>query len=174
MTFTDYLITGLLISLVVRQIHGKRLTAFGLLWPIGLVAWAAVTYLHGIPTAGNDLTLTVAGVVVGLVLGTLCASFTTVRVGPDAVAVAQAGWLAALLWILGMASRMTFAFYAQHGGGRAIGSFSAAHGITGAQAWVAALIVMAIAEVLGRTAVLAWRAQTVRQALPATGLPSVG
>lgn len=172
MTFSDYLITGLLISLVVHQIRGKRLTVFGLLWPMGLVGWAAVTYLHGIPTAGNDLTLTLGGAVVGLMLGTLCAHFTAVHFGSDGVAVAKAGWLAAALWVFGMTARVAFALYAQNGGGPLIGRFSAAHGITSAQAWVSALIVMAIAEVLGRTMVLAWRSQLGRRPRLAEALPN--
>ena len=37
MSPADYLLNGLLVALVIRQIRGKRLTAFGLLWPLAVV-----------------------------------------------------------------------------------------------------------------------------------------
>jgi hypothetical protein len=71
MSFSDYLINGLLIALVLIQIRGRRLTARNLLLPLGIVGYAATHYLHSIPTAGNDLLLIVAGATVGLTLGVL-------------------------------------------------------------------------------------------------------
>ncbi|MGH9131562.1 MAG: hypothetical protein ACRDWV_07795 [Acidimicrobiales bacterium] len=162
MTITDYLISGALLALVFRQIHGRRLTLFNLLWPLGLVTWAAVTYLHGIPTSGNNLVLVMLGTGVGLSLGLGCALLTSVRPGPDGVPFAKAGAAAATLWILGVGARLAFQLYATNGGGPAIGHFSAANGISIA-AWAAALILMALAEVIGRSAVLAVRAYGFRR-----------
>jgi hypothetical protein len=116
-----------------------------------------VKYLHGIPAAGNDVLLTTAGAVTGLVLGCLCAAFASVYAGPDGTPTAKAGALAAVLWILVTGSRIAFELYALHGGGKAIARFSAAHQITSMQAWAAALILMALAEVVGRNGVLALR-----------------
>lgn len=157
MTSTDYLISGALVALVFLQIRGRRLTPFNLLWPLGLVVWAAITYLHGVPTSGNSLILVVLGAGLGLALGVTCAIFTIVRPGPDGVPFAKAGAVAAGLWILGTGSRLAFEIYATHGGGPAIGRFSSANGIS-IEAWGAALILMALAEVLGRSGVLAVRA----------------
>jgi hypothetical protein len=52
---------------------------------------------------------------------------------------------------------MGFSLYAEHGGGGSIERFSASHHITSIEAWVAGLILMALAEVLSRSAVLAAR-----------------
>ena len=49
---------------------------------------------------------------------------------------------------------MAFAFAATHGAGPAIARFSIAHQITGSGAWVAALVMMALADVLTRLAVV--------------------
>jgi hypothetical protein len=49
---------------------------------------------------------------------------------------------------------MAFAFATSHGLGPAVAGFSVAHQITGADAWVAALVMMALADVLTRLAVL--------------------
>lgn len=165
MTLTDYLVTLALVLLIVRQLHGKRLTPVQLLWPLGLVGWAAVKYLHVVPTAGNDVALVAVCVTVGTVLGIGAGLTTRVRRGPDGVPVATATGLAVLLWVLGIGSRLAFGLYAENGGGPAIARFSTAHQITSAEAWVAALILMGLAEVVARTGVLALRGyRTIRGA----------
>lgn len=153
----DYALNLLLVALVLRQIRGKRLTAVSLAWPVGIVTLAGVEYLHGVPAAGNDLELAGAGVLVGATLGGLCGLFTRIHRLPDRALVAKATGMAAALWILGTGARMAFALYAENGGGPEIGRFSVAHDITGARAWTAALVLMALAEVLGRTAILGAR-----------------
>jgi hypothetical protein len=175
MSITDYLVNGLLIAMVLRQIHGKRLTAFSLIWPVGIVAWVGYSYLHGIPTAGNDLLLVGGGIAVGATLGILCGVFTRLRPDGDGTFIAKAGLVAAVLWIVGVGSRLAFELYATHGGAPSIAHFSATHSVTSAEAWTAALILMALGEVLCRTGVLAWRARsslTASRPLPNFGLPS--
>jgi hypothetical protein len=60
---------------------------------------------------------------------------------------------------------MAFSLWSDHGGAPHIASFSVAHQITGASAWVAALVIMALAEVLARLSILRLRARQ----LPSTG-----
>jgi hypothetical protein len=81
------------------------------------------------------------------------------------VALARAGWLAAGLWIAGVGARLVFAWAAEHGAGPSIGRFSVAHHITGADAWVAALVIMALADVLTRTLVFRLRAARLAPAV---------
>ena len=164
MTFSDYLIDISLIALVVFQIRGRRLTTRALLLPLGIVSWVAYSYLRGVPTAGNDLFLVVGCAVLGATLGGLSGRFTSVYPDADGAPMAKAGLIAAALWILGTGARLAFQLYATHGGGGAIGRFSAAHSITSASAWTAALILMALSEATFRTGILAWRANAVRQA----------
>ncbi len=158
MTFTDYAIDITLIALVILQIRGRRLTGRALLLPVVLVGYVAANYLHGIPTAGNDLIVVAGAATLGIALGVLCALFTTVKPGPDGHPVAKAGLIAAVLWVLGTGTRLAFQLYATHGGAGAIGRFSASHSITSSEVWVAALILMAMGEALARTGVLALRA----------------
>lgn len=170
MSLSDYLLNTALIVLVVRQVRGKKLTWFGLAWPIGLVAYVGATYLRSVPEDGNDLALVIAGTMTGVVLGCLCGWLTRVYRSPDGVVVAKATGMAAALWVIGVGSRLGFALYAEHGGQASITAFSVAHAITGAAAWTACLILMALAEVLGRTAFLApklTRARREGQRLPA-------
>jgi hypothetical protein len=157
MTFSDYFIDIALIALVVLQVRGRRLTLHSLLLPVALSSWAAITYLHGIPTAGNDLVLVVLGAGLGITLGALAGFFTNVTVGADGHPFAKAGALAAILWVAGVGTRLAFQLYVSHGGASAIARFSASHSITSVEAWVAALILMAVGEALTRNAVVAFR-----------------
>jgi hypothetical protein len=176
MTFSDYAIDIALIGLVFLQIRGRRLTVRSLILPIALVGIAANTYLHGIPTAGNDLVLVVGGAAAGLILGALAGAFTSVRPGADGYPVAKAGLVAAGLWVLGVGTRLAFQMYTSHGGEGSIARFSNAHSITSSEAWVAALILMALAEVVARTSVLAVRAYAVAPShfIPRTAMIDAG
>ena len=158
---TGYVINAILILLVVLQIRERRMHLRSLVLPLVLVVVAATNYLHTIPTRGNDLALEMTLIAVGVTLGSACALTTHVRPGPDGVALARAGWVAAGLWVLGCGARMAFAFVTQHGAGPAVARFSMSHSITGADAWVAALVLMALAEVSARLIVLQLRAAKV-------------
>ena len=157
MSATDYLLDIALLAVVLLQIRGRRLTLRALLLPIGIVAWAASQYLHGIPTAGNDLLLVAVGATSGAALGLATGLFTSLRRGADGHPYARAGAVTAILWVVGVGTRFAFQVYATHGGGPAIARFSAHLAITSFTAWTAALILMAFGEVLARTLVLGLR-----------------
>jgi hypothetical protein len=157
MTLTDYILDIFLISLVIWQVRGRRLSLYSLLLPVATISFAVITFLHTIPTAGNDLYLVAATAAAGLTCGALCGALTHIRPGPGGVPYARAGVAAAGLWVLGTGTRLAFQLYATHGGGPAIVGFSARHDITSTAAWTAALILMAAGEVAARTLVLAWR-----------------
>jgi hypothetical protein len=170
MTLTDYLIDISLIAIVLLQVKGRRITTRALLLPVGIVVYVAFTYLRGLPTAGNDLILVLGCAGLGALLGGLAGRFTSVHPDGEGFPVAKAGLAAAALWVLGTGGRLAFQVYATHGGGAAIEHFSASHSITSVAAWTDALILMALSEVVIRTAILGWRSYTVRrQALVASG-----
>ncbi len=157
MSTFDYVFPLLLILSVVRQMRGKQLTWFQLAWPIGLVIWAAIQYLRGFPATTADLVLVTTCAAVGTVLGALAGRYTIIYRRADGALMARATLATVVLWTLGTIGRLAFGLYAEHGGGPAIAKFSAAHGLA-VKAWAAALILMALAEVLGRTTILAPRA----------------
>jgi hypothetical protein len=166
MNIYDYLLNGALVALVVLQIRGRRMTIRELALPLAVVTVVAFAYLHSVPTVGNDLALVVSGAVTGLLLGTGCGLATAVYLRADGARMAKAGALAAVLWVAGVGARMAFALYATHGGGRQIGQFSIEHQIT-PHAWVACLILMALTEVVSRSAVLAGKYMALGRARPA-------
>jgi hypothetical protein len=168
MNATDYIVNAILVLLVLRQIRETRLTWQILLLPVLIVIGVACYYLRSVPTAGNDLLLDVTLAAAGAALGGLCALFTRLRRGADGTPLSRAGWIAAILWVLGVGARMGFAYATTHGAGPALIRFSASHSITSIDAWVAALILMALAEVLTRLAVLWMRSRR----LPAVDAPA--
>jgi hypothetical protein len=164
MTTTDYLLNGILVLSIVRQLHGKRLAGINMLIPFAVVAYVVPRYLQSVPTSGNGLVLVVLGTAAGLTLGSLCGVYSLVYRGGDGALFIRATRAAAVLWVLGVGARLAFELYAQHGGGPAIASFSAAHSLT-MQAWIAALILMALAEVVSRTAVVLVRSRRLAGAI---------
>ncbi|MEE4423575.1 MULTISPECIES: hypothetical protein [Streptomyces] len=157
MNLTDYCVNGILVLLVVRQVCGSRLDLINLVLPVVLVGATAVYYLRSVPTAGNDLVLELVLAGSGVALGVLCGLTTHLRRKADGV-YAKAGVVAAALWVFGMAFRMGFAYAADHGAGDAIATFSRSHQITSAQAWVAAFVMMALAQAMTRLVVIRYRA----------------
>jgi hypothetical protein len=174
MTTTDYIVNIALVLIVIRQIRGGKLDLTSMVLPVVLVAGSAAYYLHTVPTAGHDLILTIGLGLVGATLGSLAAVATSVIKDHDGVVMAKAGAVAATLWIVGIGTRMTFAFLSDHGAEHAIANFSRAHQITGGDAWTAAFVVMALAEAISRTAVLQIRAYALRSPVVAPAEIRVG
>ena len=162
MTTTDYLTNAALVLLVLVQLKERPLSTRSLLRPIVILGIVVASYFHGIPTAGNDLVLIGALALLGGVIGVLSGKTVMIRRGDDGQVLAQAGWASAVYWVLGMGSRFAFLIWINNGGRATVASFSAAHSISSGAAWTAALLGMAIFEVLGRTAVLALRRQQLQ------------
>ena len=90
------------------------------------------------------------------------------RLGADGRPLGRAGVLAASMWIGGVGDRPAFAIADGNGAGPAIARFSVAHRITGSSAWVAALVMMALAGVLTRLAVIYLRGRRLTAGPAAT------
>jgi hypothetical protein len=157
MSITDYLIDSTLVLLVLVQMRDRRLTTRELVRPLIILGIAVMTYLHGIPTAGNDLVLVAVFALVGGLIGMASGQTVKLRQTAAGEVIARAGWLSAFFWVLGMGSRFAFVYWISHFGHSTIATFSAQHSITSGEAWTAALLAMAVFEVGSRTAVLAVR-----------------
>jgi hypothetical protein len=163
MTTTEWITNIALLLIVLRQIRPARLTLTQIAIPLAIIAYVAHHYLHSIPTAGHDLVLILTLVAVGAVLGIAGGIYTRVRFDGQGTLV-QAGVISAALWVIGMGARMGFQLWSQNGGAGSIERFSVAHQITSDQAWVAALVLMAMTEVVTRLATIIYRGQLVRRA----------
>jgi hypothetical protein len=171
MSTTDYLINGAFIVMVIMQARERRLDRRALFVPLVLVFFVGQQYLHTIPATGNDLVVIAGLAAAGLALGLLSGFATHVRPGSEGFALARVGWVAGLLLVAGISSRMVFAFVVTHGGEATIRSFSFIHQISAA-AWPVALVSMAICEVTVRVVTVHLRGH-VAQAGPSTAAQAV-
>ena len=162
-----YILNSALVLVVVLQLRERKFDRTAILLPLAIVAVAVAEFLHSIPSGGNDLLLDGTLVAAGALAGVLCAAFTAVRPNADGIARIQAGKVAAIVWILGVGARMAFAYASTHGSGPSIARFSIQNSITGGSAWTAALVMMGLATVLARLAVLYVRAHRVSAAAAA-------
>ena len=106
----------------------------------------------------------------GVAFGLISGLTTRVRADGGRYALVKASWIAAGVWVFSMGSRFAFAIWASNGGAPALGRFSVAHHITSGDAWTAALVLMALGEVIVRTATLWLRAQRALQTRPMPAL----
>ncbi len=162
MSTTQWILSIVLLAwALLRNVGTREVTRTTYLVPIVLVVVAAGFFLLPLPTAGNDLDLVVAFGFVGVLFG-LAASAGTRLGHRDGRLVATAGAGFASLWLVMIGGRIAFAEWANGTGARAVGTFSMDHAITGADAWTAALVVMALGMVLTRTVALALRARRIQ------------
>ena len=171
MNINMYVINAILVLMVIRQIREHPLDLRSLAAPVLAVGCAAVLFLHSVPTGGNDVVLELVCVSAGAVMGAIGGLATRLRRGADERPLGRAGWLAAGMWVGGVGARMAFAVAASNGAGPAIARFSVAHQITGSAAWVAALIMMALADVLTRLAVIYLRGHRLAPGAAAARAP---
>lgn len=153
----------LLVWVLTRNIGTRRVTALTFLVPLLVVAVAGGWFLRDVPTAGHDTTLELVGLGAGVLLG-VGAAASTRMFRRDGILVVRAGAGFAGLWIAVIAGRALFAEWATHGGARPVGEFSMRHQITGADAWTAAFVLMALAMVSARLVVLLAQVRTHRAA----------
>lgn len=155
MSGTTYIVDILLILIVFRQLRTSPLTASSVAIPLVIVGFAAIRYLKGFTPGGNDLALIVGLTVVGIVLGSLSAMTTRVWRIETGTVFAKASIVSAALWVLGMGFRFGFDLYSNtRSGEQALIRFSHDHQVTSGQAWVTALVLMAVGEVLSRVVYL--------------------
>ncbi len=167
MSTTQWILSiALLAWALLRNLGTRQVTRGTFLLPLVIVGAAASFFLFPLPTAGNDFDLVVAFGLVGVLFGLAAAAVTRLH-HLDGRLVATAGAGFAALWVAMIGGRIAFAEWANGAGARTVGMFSRDHAITGADAWTAAFVVMALGMVLARTVVLAVRAHRSAALAPA-------
>jgi hypothetical protein len=168
MSTTQWILNiALLAWVLLRNLGTRPLDRAFVTIPLLVVGVAAGIFLRSVPTAGNDVFLDVVFAGAGVVLGAVATALTRVRVEAGRLVV-TAGAAFAALWIVVIGGRVLFAEWATGSGSRTIGRFSMEHLITGADAWTAAFVLMALAMVLSRVVTTGIRAAASRRSLPAT------
>jgi hypothetical protein len=159
MNATDIILFGgLAVFIVASQLGRHTVSLRRFLTPLIAVVVVAFTYLKGIPTVGGDLSFEIVCSLIGVAFGLLAASLVRVeRDSQTGKLVMQAGIAYAVVWFVVFGGRLAFGWAASNVWRDAVAQFSIDHAITGAAAWTAAFVLMAIAMVAARTIVLATR-----------------
>lgn len=151
MTTEQWLLNaGLLIFILATNLGMRPATRRRLALPVVLAAIAGVLLLSNVPTAGNDVALDFIGAGAGAALGILAALLMPLERRADGTVHSRAGLPYALLWLVVIAGRIAFAESATGWAAAGIRDFSISNSITGADAWTAAFVIMALSMVTTR------------------------
>lgn len=166
MTTTDWIVNLSILALMVLTALGTRpITFMTYLRPLLIVVGVGLVFLRGMPVSGPDVGLELAGVGAGVVFGVLAAGVSRVSWQGGRVMLSSGAAYAAV-WLAAIALRVAFAELATHNAdfGRGVAQFSMQHQITGADAWRAAFVLMALAMIVTRVGLVALRAGMVQDA----------
>jgi hypothetical protein len=173
MTTAEWILNCTLLGWVLMRNLGTRpVTRSTYLVPLAVVAVAAGVYLRDVPGGGHDHLLELSGVGAGVVFGLAASAATRFGHDPSGRLLARAGVAFAAVWVVAIGGRIAFAELATHAWGPAVARFSIAHQITGADAWRASFVLMALVMVLTRVAATAVVAARHDRTRPASGAPA--
>lgn len=160
----DALILNAIVLLVVLEADiGKhrKIGWFRILRPFVTSGVAVAIFIKAFTTTGTGLTLELALAAAGLALGLAATALITVYRSPRThKPVSRAGFGYAALWIVVIGARTAFSYGSVHWFGAQLDNWMTQHAITSA-ALTDALLFMAIAMVVTRTAGLAIRARNL-------------
>jgi hypothetical protein len=156
MSTLDYLLGFSALAVVLWNMRRHELTDRRLRRPLVIAGAVCVVFLHGIPTTGADGMLVLLGVLAGTVCGVIAGLATRVERDGKGAVLATGTPLAVGVTAVAFGARMAFAVAATNGLGPAIARFSSDVRIHSQRAWVAALVLMAVADLVARALIL-WR-----------------
>jgi hypothetical protein len=164
MNSADYLISILGFGALLFAMRGRTLSNASLRRQAIVAAVIAVAFLDGIPTAGADGVLVALGIGAGAICAVAGVLGTRFELRADGSVFARATAWAYGVTIFAFGSRIAFAFASDHGLGPSITRFSKSVDITSEQAWVAALVLMAVTDIALRAAIMWMRREQLRAA----------
>jgi hypothetical protein len=143
----------------------RKIGRFRVVRPLLTALAICPLFLDSVPTGRNNLALQAAGIVAGVLLGLAAHLFISVGYGPVRTrkgmreqAVSRAGLAYAAFWTVIYGGRLLFIYGSIHWFPASLGQFFAAHQLTAA-GFTDALIFMAVAMALSRSALLGVRAR---------------
>jgi hypothetical protein len=157
------ILNGIVLLVVLEADLGshRKIGWFRILRPFITSAVAVAIFIKGVTTSGDgltlELTLTASGLVIGLAATALMRVYRSPRTHRP---VSRAGAAYAVLWIVVIGARTAFSYGSVHWFGHSLDHWMATHSVTSA-ALTDALLFMAIAMVVTRTAALALRARNL-------------
>jgi hypothetical protein len=143
-----------LIIILASDLGRRAVTTMRLIRPLIAVGIVIAIFFRSLPTGGNDLALQLAGVGAGAILGLIAGSMLRAERDPSGAVYTVSGWGYAVFWIVISALRVLFVYGAEHWFPAAIIEFCINYRISGPEVFANALVFLALAMVLARTAVV--------------------
>jgi hypothetical protein len=154
MSTFDFILGLSALAFIVWNMRRHELTSRRLRRPLIIAAAICLAFLHGVPIDGADGVLVAAGCLAGIGCGALSGLATRLELDARGHVIATGTPLAVGVTVVAFAGRMAFAVAATHGLGPAIARFSGEVGIHSQEAWVASLVLMAVADLAVRALIL--------------------
>ncbi|HWE63636.1 MAG TPA: hypothetical protein VHB98_18130, partial [Chloroflexota bacterium] len=141
--------------LIVNQVRTRPFGLRMLALPVGVAGWLGYDYVYGAPTIANDLRLYLIAGAVGGGIGLLGGGLTAVHRAPGTgTLLVRGSWIYAGLLVVLLGARLAFAWATNNAWRSQVVRFCIDHQITGQTPIVAALMLMIVATILARTALL--------------------
>lgn len=163
---------SILAVILATDLGRRRATTWRVARSLIAVVVVAAIFVHSFPTAGNDVSLQLAGIGAGVICGLAAAMLLPVYRGPSGEIYTRAGIAYAALWVVLSAARVVFAYGSEHWFPAGIVKFSIDYRLTGEDVYANAFVFMALAMVLTRSAVLLTRRYRLRARDAGAELPA--
>jgi hypothetical protein len=150
----------ILAAVLEADLGHRKITRMRLIRPLIIAAVIAPFWISGVAGSGTGLWVELAGIGTGIVLGLTAAALMRAYIADNGRPYSYAAVPYALLWVVVIGARLWFAYASNHDIRVPLGTWMYAHQLT-TSALIDALIFLALAMVLTRTASLAvrWRAR---------------
>ncbi|WP_431044266.1 hypothetical protein ACQUSR_21750 [Streptomyces sp. P1-3] len=154
----------ILIIILATDIGRRRITTMRMVRSVIAVAVVIAIFVHSLPTQGNDLSLQLVGVGVGVICGLIAGTLLPAYRHESGEIYTIGGIGYALVWVVLSCGRIVFAYGAEHWFTADLIRFSIENKISGEDTYANAFVFMSLAMVLTRTAVLLTKMRKVRAA----------
>ncbi|MGK4578824.1 hypothetical protein [Kitasatospora sp. HPMI-4] len=151
-----------LVVILASDLGRRRITTMRLIRPLIAVAVVMVLFFHTPKLDGNDLSLQLVGVGIGVILGLTAGAMLPAHRDSSGQVYTRAGVLYALFWLVMSAARVLFVYGIEHWYTADIIKFAVKYRISGPEVFSNSLVLMALATVLARTVVVMNRRRRLR------------
>jgi hypothetical protein len=160
--WTTVLVSGTILIVILASDLGRRkVNTMRLIRPLIAVAIVIAIFVRELPLDGNDPSLQLAGIGVGIICGLIAGAMLPVRRDESGVVYTVGGVLYLLLWLVISGARVLFVYGTEHWFTGDIIRFCIDYQISGPSVFSNAFVLMALAMVLARTSVMLARRRRV-------------
>jgi hypothetical protein len=171
--WTTVAVSGTILVVILASDLGRRkVTTMRLVRPLIAVAIVIAIFVRSFPLDGNDPSLQLVGIGVGVICGLIAGALLPAERAASGDSYTRGGVLYALLWLVISAARVVFVYGTENWFTAEIIEFSIEYRISGPAVFSNAFVLMALAMVLARTSVILARSRRLRAAARQEGTPA--